>query len=461
MITGHDLHSWGFKSGKHFGALLVRAKELHRLGHPESEIIRELHTMVPAPIPEIAMRTNSRPFSFFLNCDAEEGSPDEDAQRDNMLAVIQHMDALMRVPVLRAGAVMPDACPSGSQPGTIPVGGVVSSTEIHPGMHSADICCSMAITIFKRKDDPKKLLDAVQSVTHFGPGGRKDPITPSFTWMQDFESNPYLKGLENFAVGHFASQGDGNHFAFVGHLKSGGQLCLVTHHGSRGLGAQLYKRGMAVAQKHTAIVAPRVPRHNAWIKGDSDTGRDYWDALQTVRKWTRASHFAIHDMAARATGNAVIDRFWNEHNFVFQRDDGLFYHAKGATPSFRGFAADDTGVTLIPMNCSEPILIAKHKNRSGVEGFAPHGAGRNYSRTYHLKSEGLDAELASLAKRGLDIRSFCGVPDLSELPSAYKGAAQVRRQIQEYDLAEIVDEILPYGSIMAGDWERDAPWKKR
>ncbi len=24
----------------------------------------------------------------------------------------------------------------------------------------------------------------------------------------------------------------------------------------------------------------------------------------------------------------------------------------------------------------------------------------------------------------------------------------------------MVDEVIPYGSIMAGDWERDAPWKK-
>lgn len=460
-ITGKDLINWGFQPGKHFPALLKAANWNRAAGASDDEIKIALFPMVPAPIPEIAMRTNSRPFSFFLNVDAEENSPDEDAQRENMLSVIQHMDALMRVPVLRAGAVMPDACPSGSQPGTIPVGGVVSSTEIHPGMHSADICCSMAISVFKRKGDPKQLLDAVQAVTHFGPGGRKDMITPPADIMAAISDNPYLKGLENFAAGHFASQGDGNHFAYVGHLKSTGQLVLVTHHGSRGLGAQLYKRGMTVAQKHTGIVAPRVPKHNAWIKADSETGRDYWTALQVVRLWTRASHYKIHDMAAQAAGNAVVDRFWNEHNFVFQRDDGLFYHAKGATPSFRGFAADDTGVTLIPMNCSEPILITRHKNRSGVQGFAPHGAGRNYSRTYHLKSEGLDAELASLEKRGLDIRSYCGVPDLSELPSAYKGAAQVRRQIQEYDLAEIVDEVLPYGSIMAGDWERDAPWKKK
>ena len=75
--------------------------------------------------------------------------------------------------------------------------------------------------------------------------------------------------------------GDGNHFAYVGHLKSTGHAALVTHHGSRGLGAQLYKRGMAVARKHTAIHAPN-PDQNAWIKASSEYGRAYWEALQIV-----------------------------------------------------------------------------------------------------------------------------------------------------------------------------------
>jgi len=47
------------------------------------------------------------------------------------------------------------------------------------------------------------------------------------------------------------------------------------------------------------------------------------------------------------------------------------------------------------------------------------------------------------------------------LPSAYKSAAEVLRQMQAFDLAEVVEEIHPHGAIMAGDWERDAPWRKR
>ena len=62
---------------------------------------------------------------------------------------------------------------------------------------------------------------------------------------------------------------------------------------------------------------------------------------------------------------------------------------------------------------------------------------------------------------GIDARFFCGNPDVSELPGAYKNAAAVRAQITEFGLAEIVDTIEPVGCIMAGDWQRDAPWRKK
>jgi tRNA-splicing ligase RtcB len=40
---------------------------------------------------------------------------------------------------------------------------------------------------------------------------------------------------------------------------------------------------------------------------------------------------------------------------------------------------------------------------------------------------------------GIDVRYFCGAPDISELPSAYK--VRHRRAGKSSDRAEIVDEI--------------------
>lgn len=411
------------------------------------------------------MRTNNIQFAQFIEAESED-------EAENVAQVIAHMDALMRVPTIEKGAVMPDACPSGSAMGTIPVGGVVATRNaIHPGFHSADICCSMAISVFKRDTPVSHVLDVAMKTTHFGAGGRKDmQETPDLKrLMADFENNLFLKGLENFALGHFMSQGDGNHFFYVGELESTGQMAIVTHHGSRGLGGQLFKRGRAAAERHTRIVAGRVPSHNAWIEADSQTGQDYWKALQTVQLWTRMNHLGIHNLIAKRLGNQIVGQFWNEHNFVFQRSDGLFYHAKGATPSFKGFSPDDQGMTLIPLNMAQPILIARHAENEAALGFAPHGAGRNLSRTSHIRrlmdefgnpeELGADAIAAIMARetKGLDVRFYTGKPDVSELPSAYKNAAQVTAQIEKFGLADICDRVLPRGSIMAGEmrWRRD------
>ena len=62
---------------------------------------------------------------------------------------------------------------------------------------------------------------------------------------------------------------------------------------------------------------------------------------------------------------------------------------------------------------------------------------------------------------GIDARFFCGVPDASELPGAYKGAASLRRQIDGFGLARVVDTVEPVGCIMAGDWQADAPWRRK
>lgn len=143
---------------------------------------------------------------------------------------------------------------------------------------------------------------------------------------------------------------------------------------------------------------------------------------------------------------------------MFRKADGLFYHAKGATPSWRGFSPDDDGRTLIPLNMAAPILVTSHLDKSEALGFAPHGAGRNLGRKAFLRSRG-DAPPAPPV--GLDIRPYLGRHDPTEFPEAYKDAASVRSQIERFGLARVEDEILPLGGIMAGEWLEDPPWKRK
>lgn len=56
----------------------------------------------------------------------------------------------------------------------------------------------------------------------------------------------------------------------------------------------------------------------------------------------------------------------------------------------------------------------------------------------------------------IDARFYSGDPDMSELPSAYKNAEEVQKQIASYKLANVVDRVLPLGSMMAGNQHK--PW---
>ncbi|WP_026310390.1 RtcB family protein [Neomegalonema perideroedes] len=447
-MSGQDLIDAGARPGAWFKAALAAGDAALARGADFAEALATALSFAPPLAPPATPLRASGELPFHVNL-----YPDSLEEEQNAAAVKRTMAALMRTPMVRAGAVMPDACPAGVE-GAIPVGGVVLSEAIHPGMHSADVCCSVMISIF-REVDPAPLLAAMQAVTHFGPGGRapRDQLQPGWGLLSRFAENPFLKDLGSAAVAHFGTQGDGNHFAYVGRLKSSGETALVTHHGSRAPGARLYARGVEAAERHRLRLSPETLPVNAWIPPDTEEGEAYWEALQILRVWTKANHEILHDLAAERAGATRIGRFWNEHNFVFRRPDGLFAHAKGATPAFDGWAEDATELTLIPLNMAQPILIARGLNAPNGLGFSPHGAGRNFSRTAHKrKMEGREPEeVFAEETRGIEARFFSGRVDLSELPSAYKDAVSLRRHIDAYGLAEIVDEVLPYGCIMAGD----------
>jgi RNA-splicing ligase RtcB len=460
MITGKTLIAWGYKPGAWFAEAVAAAETARLAGADEGAIRAIVERLAPPAAPSTLSLRAAGELSYRLNVRAEGHH-----EAENIASVEHHMRELMRVPTIVAGSVMPDACPAGSAPGTVPVGGVAAAKDaIHPGMHSADICCSMAVTIFGDVA-PTALLDAGMQHSHFGGGGRPrgSQLRPPQGVLDGFEANPYLRPLVSAAIEHFATQGDGNHFFYVGRVTSTGQVALVTHHGSRKPGALLYKAGMETAERFRRVLSPETARHNAWIPAETHEGAAYWRALQVIRAWTKANHYAIHDLMAQALGVVRKDRFWNEHNFVFRKSDGLYYHAKGATPAWPGFAEDSSGLTLIPLNMAEPILITRGLNAENALGFAPHGAGRNFSRTAYLRAHADKTEEQIVAEQtaGIDVRFFCGIPDVSELPGAYKNAAAVRAQIAVFGLAEVVDTIEPVGCIMAGDWQRNAPWRRK
>ena len=493
MIDQNDLIEAGWPRSPLFSELIAAARGYEARGITDkSYILKLLERDFEKPDARLRLKAEPLPWS-----EAIEATCPED--QENIDAVRRHMGQLMRVPIVEAGAIMPDSCPAGAARATIPVGGAIAvKNAIIPSAHSADICCSMYATFFRCDKKIGEMLDALMDSTRFGSGGRSpDDWVPDPIVEEDVWENKFLSGLQKHAAMHMADQGDGNHFAYVGKLRvrrefvnqlkeakhteiadalSGEGVVdedevkeyfvLVTHHGSRGLGAHVYKRGQKVAIRETERVAEGIPKTAAWLDYDTEAGKEYWDALQYVARWTKANHRAIHRrFLERIAGQKVVE-FGNEHNFVWKKGD-TFLHGKGATPAWN----DETGrplLGLIPLNMGAPILITLGRDNKEYLSFAPHGAGRNLSRTAlkraylgrkHFDDRKKIDQIVEQNTQGLDIRWFNGEADLSESPVAYKPADQVKEQIATFDLADVVAEIEPLGCIMAGD-SGPAPWRR-
>ncbi|MDP4625219.1 MAG: RtcB family protein [Akkermansiaceae bacterium] len=481
LLTSQDLIDAGYEPGPVFKTLFAKISELEEKGITDPKYaMKLLKRDCGKPVTKLKRHTEPIPFSEAI-------TPANAEEEKNVEKVRKQMHALLRTPILRAGVILPDACPVSPQEAVIPVGAaVVAENAIIPSAHSADICCSMYATFYESNGAVAGELDALTSVTNFGSIPRKeedavyDQVLDEEVW-----ENPFLKGLQNRARMHMADQGDGNHFAYIGEMEVTPEFLavlrltgyadlaanfashvskklrvLVTHHGSRSIGAHLYKRGQNAAEKHTAKVAEGIPKASAWLDATSDTGKDYWDALQYIARWTKANHRAIHRRFLEKISGSAIAEFGNEHNFVWKRGEH-FYHGKGATPAWK----DEAGrpkLGLIPLNMAEPILLALGADNEDFLSFAPHGAGRNMSRTALMRKfpEEKDRERQLVeSTSGIDARWFSGVPDLSETPVAYKNAAEVKKQIADFGLAEVIAEIKPLGCIMAG--HIDQPWRSR
>ena len=452
MVTGNTLIELGFEPAKWFKDAIAVA---NKKGLEGRRLIHFLKCVAPKKV--ITIEPFEKPVKYIENIDVN--TKDEII---NYTSLLKTMDELMKTPTVLTGAIMPDACPTGGI-GQIPVGGVVvTENAIHPAMHSADVCCSVMTTNLG-KVDPKTVLDIAMKTTRFGAGGRKE----HGGWGNLLYDNKYLTEaiLGNYftkdyiekAAMHLGTQGDGNHFLFVGISEATGDTHLVTHHGSRGFGASVFKKGMHTAEKFRKLLSPNTLAKNAWIPYDEVEGKLYWEALQIIREWTKLNHEVIHNKICNKLKINFIDRFWNEHNFVF-KDGNKFYHAKGATPLDNKFVPDSAnGLRLIPLNMSEPVLIVKGTATENNLGFAPHGAGRNTSRTEHKKRNAnkTNEQIFMEETKGLDVRFFSGKIDISELPSAYKNADEVQRQMELFGLGEVVDRIMPYGCIMAGEQEKN------
>jgi tRNA-splicing ligase RtcB (3'-phosphate/5'-hydroxy nucleic acid ligase) len=371
------------------------------------------------------------------------------------LAALKQMETAMKLPISIAGALMPDAHAGYG----LPIGGVLATNNaVIPYGVGVDIGCRMCLSVFPIpatdfKKHEKAFEKALMDNTIFGMGGawnqsQDHPVIENSL----FNGLPLLRDLQKKAARQLGTSGSGNHFAEFGianfsaddhvlGVKAGQYVALLTHSGSRGLGATIAKHYTQAAMKRQRL--PNFAQHLAWLRLDESEGAEYWAAMNLAGDYAAACHETIHRKIARELKTQHIVRVENHHNFAWKEHlaDGteVIVHRKGATPAQVG------ELGIIPGSMTAPGYIVRGKGDATSINSAAHGAGRKMSRSDAKQSYTNKALRDILDKNG--VKLFGG--GLDEAPHAYKDIELVMQA--QTDLVDIIGQFLPKIVRMASE----------
>ncbi|MBD8058563.1 RtcB family protein [Cellulomonas sp. JH27-2] len=230
------------------------------------------------------------------------------------------------------------------------------------------------------------------------------------------------------------SLGSGNHFIEVSADETG-TVWLFLHSGSRGVGNKIAQHHIAVARELCARWWIGLPdRDLAYLVEGTD---EFWSYVRELR-W--AQHYALLNreemmdrVVAAIAGHMGEDvdereRINCHHNFTEQET----HFGKRVWVSRKGaIQADEGRPGLIPGSMGTASYVVVGKGDRLSLSSAPHGAGRNHSRTAARRLFTHDQLRESMA--GIDYRDTEAF--LDEIPAAYKDIDQVMADAQ--DLVEV------------------------
>lgn len=379
------------------------------------------------------LRNTRAPFSIFGENEIEEQ------------AKFQLYDAL-KLPVAVQGALMPDAH-SGYG---LPIGGVLATDNaVIPYGVGVDIGCRMSLSIFdlpasylKGKDHQwrKILLDN----TKFGMNDTHKIKSDHEVFSNvAFSEIPLLKQLLGKAYKQLGTSGGGNHFVEIGIVKIdtpmnewkldiGEYVAVLSHSGSRGLGANIAKHYTYLATKQCPL--PKNVQHLAWLDMNTHDGQEYWIAMNLAGEYAKACHEDIHRRIAKAIGKRVLVTIENHHNFAWKEmvnGQECIVHRKGATPAAKG------ELGIIPGSMTAPGFIVRGKGNESSLNSASHGAGRLHSRA-KCKAKFTQSDIKKVLKdKKVDLIGG----SIDEAPMAYKDIHKVMA-LQE-ELVEVLGTFTP------------------
>jgi len=304
------------------------------------------------------------------------------------------------------------------------------------------------------------------------------------------ESEGRLEGADPSAVSERAhvrgrdqlgTMGSGNHFVEVQAVEEvldasaadayglrEGQVTMLIHSGSRGLGHQVCTDYVRLMDGRLASYRIHLPdRQLACAPASSPEGRQYLGAMAAAANFAWANRQAIADGVRRAIatvlGQDVAERTHQvydvAHNVAKVEEHGgmrVCVHRKGAT---RAFPAGSDEIPAVYRDVGQPVFIPGSMGTASFVlagepgsmersfGTTCHGAGRRLSRTAARKRIHGNELRRELEARGIVVR--CPSPKglAEEAPFAYKDVDRVVRVVERAGLARRVARLVPLGVV--------------
>lgn len=468
MLTGRELMSLGWPEGRAIGAALRAADEMRATGMDEAEILRELEAVRTNPDGDVSPALEPLAKELIRMREPEpdelvEGRPYA-AWGEEMIEDVaaEQMRSAMRLPITVAGALMPDAHLGYG----LPVGGVLATKgAVIPWAVGVDISCMMKLSVFDMSPSvldgrPEAMKEIIVRNTNFGAGGKFKPgrrgadheVLEDGAWG----ATPFLEKTKATADAQLGTSGSGNHFVEWGILETmagegmdgleGGKryLALLSHSGSRGVGARIADR-YSKAARHAHPKLDASVANLAWLDMDSEAGEGYWLSMELAGRFASANHAVIHEKISNALGEESVSGVENYHNFAWKEEaDGeeAIVHRKGATPAGAGILG------MIPASMGDAGFVVRGKGNADSINSASHGAGRTMSRTKAFATLDESAWKKHLEERGVVLVGG----GLDEAPMAYKPIGEV--MARQRDLVDVLGKFTPRIVRMDGGGSR-------
>jgi tRNA-splicing ligase RtcB len=425
---------------------------------------------------------------------------------------IEQLENVATLPgIVDAALAMPDI----HQGYGFPVGGV-AATEVPDGVVSPggvgyDINCgvrllALPLTAEELGDRRERLVHEISRAVPAGTGkqvrgrngGRLDAVLRDGPRalggneedVERTESEGRLPGADPAALserartrgaGQLGTLGSGNHFVELQRVErifdedaaeafglAQGQVTVLIHSGSRGLGHQVctdYVKRMDASMRRYGIELP--DRQLACAPISSPEAQEYLAAMAAAANFAWANRQAIADSvrdAVRRVVGADAARGTRQvydvaHNVAkIERHGGreVCVHRKGAT---RAFPAGSEEIPAAYRGVGQPVFIPGSMGTSSFVlvglpgamelsfGTTCHGAGRVLSRTGARKRiQGADLR-RQLEERGIVVRSPSNKGLAEEAPFAYKDVDRVVEVVERAGLAARVARLTPLGVV--------------